>query len=268
MWFEDFERRTYNWKDVERALEVPCWLDEEALKFYELAADSIKRNYQELKRHLIKELNPSDREFEVKAELYSAKQEVNESVDEFAQRLLTIQMDWPKVEKPIIEKDMSKVFIRNCNPEIKRLIIADEGLPFNKLWRKARKIEKCNKEAKMETLEAISKVDETIETTAAVSALSQVKCFKCDNKGHMAKDCKVKQTKTTVSCALCGGKNHSLENCNQLKMLRSLAISKNSKPPTNNSNKSSNKFCSYCQMNNHTNRDCRHLQNKCFICLI
>lgn len=252
IWFEDFEFITSDWSDKERGLELPNWLDEEAQKFYEVASRETKLNYRLIKEYLIKELNTVDKEFEVLAEFYSTKQEVNESVDSFGQRLLSLQRECSQSDRQVIERNISKVFIKNCLPEIKKLIIcyqSDHKMTFNEIWKKARSIEKCIKKEREISVDEISKeIVMPTETTAAVSS-DKSKCYRCGKVGHFSKECKAEKKSSYQPCALCGRTNHLLNNCNDLKLLKSLLnerkLNNNNKPKSDNSkngNSSNNQY--------------------------
>jgi hypothetical protein len=242
-------------------------LDEAALKFYDVAPEKTKFDYEAIKEYLIKELNSEDKDIETLMEFYSAKQEVNESVDEFAQRLLTLERECPLKDKPVIERNKSKIFIKNCNSEIQKMLISDDKLPFNKLWKKARAIEKCIEESKKFAVASTSKVDESPTEVSAAISTDKVKCYVCNKIGHFAKDCKDKPkynnnsnkySKIEKNCAFCGRRNHIIANCNELKNLKN---------ENNAKNKNANqKYCSFCKMNSHNNRECRNLKDKCYIC--
>ncbi|CAF0824453.1 unnamed protein product [Brachionus calyciflorus] len=78
-----------------------------------------------------------------KAEFFRDKQRVDESVEQFGERLLNYLKDLCIQDKKELEKHLTEVFIDGVSKSIKILIISDSSLNFKEVWEKAKKIEKC-----------------------------------------------------------------------------------------------------------------------------
>ena len=79
-WFESFERQTTDWSSSEKAEELVNWLEDKALKTWEMAEPNEKKNYSTIKKHLVSKLTPANRDFSLKSQFYSAKQTPSEDL--------------------------------------------------------------------------------------------------------------------------------------------------------------------------------------------
>jgi hypothetical protein len=87
VWFETFDRQTVKWTYQNKGKEVTMWLAENALYHWEMIPEQLKYDYTSVRTHLIDKLRPTDQNFKIKQDFYSAKQRLDESVEQFAHRI-------------------------------------------------------------------------------------------------------------------------------------------------------------------------------------
>ena len=250
-WFESFERQTTDWSSSEKAEELVNWLEDKALKTWEMAEPNEKKNYSTIKKHLVSKLTPANRDFSLKSQFYSAKQTPSEDVDQFAHRLLIMQKEWPEKKKASFDSDVAKVFVKGLSPEVRKLVIGEEKLGFQKLWKKAKDIEKCEKETQREI--------ETMEAITGKEVSKELKCYSCGNSGHISKECSKRSPlipripKSNDACVLCGKVGHNVEKC--FKLTKAQESLKKVRFP-----KDLKRYCAKCKMSNHSTEECRRQQ--------
>ena len=105
-WFSKFERQTILWTDADRGHELPSWLEDTALRYWELISDNDKYSYNIVKENLLQKFQMTDSSFKAKTSFYTMHQDINESVDEFSYRLFKCKRDWPVLEYALFDKDV------------------------------------------------------------------------------------------------------------------------------------------------------------------
>lgn len=265
-WFEDYERHTYGWNNKDRAIELPAYLDEEPLKVWETASERVKSDYKDIKERLISQLNTTKWKSELRHQIYTAKQEANESISEFAQRLKSVLREWPESSQKEMREVMKETFIYNCNPNISKALLGSEKMHFKDLVKRARAIEEHeNNMSKYELVNEINKVKlvnsvEKAEVSAPISSSNKIKCFKCNEFGHIAKNCTsgLKRNTKPNKCVAYGSEGHTFANCEQMKTLIQSVV----KAKPENTNKERSKSCKICKTGSHLTKDCRRANNE------
>lgn len=144
-WFEDYERYTCDWTNKERAMKLSSYLDNAPLKVWEMTSETIKSNYKEIKERLISTLNSKKFRRELRLQIFTAKQETNESISQFADRLRSVWKEWPEASQKEMREVMKETFIYRCNPRVSRALLGSEHSHFKDLVNKAREIEEYEK---------------------------------------------------------------------------------------------------------------------------
>lgn len=224
-WFERFELLTTRWTEEDRGYEVVSYFEEIALQKYQLLR-SDEFNYQEIKKHMIKELRPKFSIRSLFSEFFSAKQRPDEKVDNFAHRLLTYIKDADNEQKIIFDKELGNVFVNGCDKKIQNFLLSEKTKDFNILWNLAKKIEKNNEDQEEISFNQIN-LSENFKA-------SQVKFQSKNNSNEREK-----------FCHFCGKNNHYSVDCISMKQIcESL---KNFKRP---------EICQFCKKPGHKEEKC------------
>ena len=229
-WFERFELLTTRWTEEDRGFEVVSYLEEEALQKYQLLKSN-EFDYQTIKKHLIKELRPKFSVRSLYSEFFSAKQNSEEKVDNFAHRLLNYIKDADKEQKEIFDQELGNVFVNGCDKKIQNFLLSEKTKDFNTLWNLAKKIEKNNEEQEEVSLNQIKQNsgfnNYQPKTSYENKSTERTKfCHFCGKNNHFSVDCRsmkqicdslkkssLSQNKDLVTCQYCKKPGHKIENC-------------------------------------------------------
>ncbi|CAF1084671.1 unnamed protein product, partial [Brachionus calyciflorus] len=188
-WFEKFESQTVKWDNDDRASQVVSFFEDMAFEKFKIMADE-KSDYVKIKQHMIKHLTHVNVKNK-KIEFYSAKQRIDENVEQFGHRLLNYLKDLGKNDKTELEKHLTEIFIDGVSKSTRRLIINDSSLNFKEIWEKAKKIEKCTDEKE----ESVLAINETINAVSdgkhqqVVENVSKKPLCQFCGKSHYTIDC-------------------------------------------------------------------------------
>lgn len=112
----------------------------------------------------------------MKAGFYNARQEEDETVEKFAQRLHSFKKSWPQNEMMSFERVLKCAFKKGCITDISVAIVNSNARSFDEILKQA-----------MRVAERIYKQQEDIKIEAAVSRDNS--CRICKRMGHWAKEC-------------------------------------------------------------------------------
>ena len=269
-WFGKFERQTVLWQEQEKGHEIPSWLEDNALRYWELIPNEEKYNYSKIKETLLNKFRTTDSSFQAKTNFYSIRQEPQESIDEFTYRLFKCKRDWPLSEHRLFDQDVAQIFKKGLHPEISKQLVAVLTNDVHEIIQKAKEVETII------TLENQNKtiVSAPIHNVSDVLDQKQIKCYNCQKDGHLARNCTYRRKPSPsehnykIFCLFCGKANHLALNC---RLMQSTIHNKpNNKPNTNNTkdHATSRKYCFACKTKTHNTKDCRSRSKdaKCFKC--
>ena len=261
-WFERFDRQTILWDTVHKGPEVTKHLEASALYFWDQMHSDDKYDYKCIRDHLIDKLGPTDRTFSVKADFYICKQELDETIDQFAHRLNSFRKRWPPSDLESFDRDLMSAFKKGCLPSIGIAIINSQARTFDVLQKEATRI-----------AERLQHMQDDVAIEAVIRRDNN--CFFCKQPGHFAKDCPEKiiekteanryQKTSGPTCMYCGKLGHFAIDCFEMKKIieqKSVTFHgtqpKGTTDATNYHNKK--KYCSHCKMENHDTEFCNILK--------
>ena len=258
-WFGKFERQTAMYTEEEQGLEIAKWLEETALRCWELMNESDKQNYKKVKKTILKNFRAEDSTMKACSKFYSMKQEMNESVDEFLYKLLKCKKEWPPEDSDRFDRDVCPRFKNGLKIEIASVISTFKSSNLDEVYRKAKEIENLIRRKEENTTIA------EISVNAISNSKSDAVCFKCKNTGHFSKECKMEETnekrefkndRKNLFCLFCGKNNHLTINCRLMNEKFKELENRKSKYSQDKSS-FRKKYCSRCKMTNHDTSECR-----------
>lgn len=271
-WFEDFERHTIQWNKNDKGFKVPTYFDDVAVRKWRLMVEKDKYNYEAIKKYMISKLQSRDDDtvYCTRAQFYTIKQEINETVEDFQYRLCQCKQDWPQHEHITFENDKSRVFLKGLQAEIRLQMATVSTTHFNELIKIAKQVEQSIKQRQeLNTLEASIAAPITTEIKRDTN---QIKCYLCHKDGHIARNCNLKQQRNKtpkMDCFICGKNTHYPVNCDsELRQLLNKTQTESTKPINsfNVTNRTKSKYCSSCKQTTHNTEECRYRSMTCNKC--
>ena len=117
----DYEATQRGWDDAQKAANLGSYLSYPSFRTYSHASDTVRQNYEELKKVLAQDSGESARSAKALAEMHALSQSASESVIEFANRVKnTIRLAYPTRKDPDLEILMTSTFLRGLKPNFRR----------------------------------------------------------------------------------------------------------------------------------------------------
>jgi hypothetical protein len=159
------------------------------------------------------------------------------------------------------EEDRVQQFLKGLKPAVRMLTELNTPRNWNEAWQQAKKVENALKRGTGATpfsppvnqvnqvlLTQVAKMGEEMQALVTEVRVSKETCTKCNKRGHLAKDCYIKnpQPNREMTCYSCGGKGHWATDCpNKMKGTTT---------------------CGYCGRIGHTAEGCHRKNQTCFKC--
>ena len=181
-WFRRFEIQTVDWSDEDRGRIVPCFFEEVALNKFDQMNRVDQGYYSRIKDHLISSFAGSDHAEKCFKNFFTQKQRSDESIDDFATRLINLTKDLSGNRRIAAQESLSTVFIDGVKANIHKQLIMCDNNDFDYLIEKAKKLEK------------LDRVEQTVNSIKENESTNLIK-----NKNSINKINSDKQTRSVVS---------------------------------------------------------------------
>ena len=143
VWLSDlFERHTTDWSSSEK----DDWLEYKALKMWEMAETTEKKNNFAIKKYLI---NTCESRFQPEVTILFSETKSKWRRRQIRKYIVVNAEIMARKRKGFVRNRWGKCFCKRLNPEIRKLVIGEEKIRFWKLWRKQSRFAKKRRRWKL-----------------------------------------------------------------------------------------------------------------------
>ena len=232
-WFRRFEIQTIDWSEEDRGRIVPCFFEESALNKFDQMNIFDQNKYSTIKTHLITAFTAPDHAEKCFKNFFTEKQKSDESIDDFATRLINLIREMNGVRRMAAQESLSTVFIDGVKFSIHKQLTVCDNTDFDYLVQKAKKVEKLD--SVEQTVDSI-KEDESINLIKRKNPINNIKSEKqarsvVSNRTETVDSGNWRMINKQSNCHLCGSESHYTKNCDRYSIV-----------PKRNENSTTNKY--------------------------